>query len=167
MRKTTMRRLFAPLLVALALLGGIVATQAAPASASTCAITNPYDGGSTNGVQTYNASGAGGCALVIITHINGDPTRFWFSWYIQETVDPTNPDSAGCAKMQYRKEFVSWINTAYPAGYDCNSADYTMSSGYMLINASYGGSGYDPKFQTRMQLANGLVTTLTEWHVIQ
>jgi hypothetical protein len=163
-----MRRLVVSLLVALGLAAATLG-PAAPASASTCAITNPYNGGSTSGVQTVRVQSNGlaeGCALIVISHTQPWPAvaPFWFTWYAQETIDPYYPDHVGCVKVQYRKAFGPWINTPYPQGYDCNSADYTYTSGYMLIDPSFGGNGYDPNFQVRIQLANGAVGSLTEWH---
>lgn len=163
------RKLIASLIGAMALLGIVAAIQVQPASASACAgaASNPY-GIEPQVVQVQSNGLAAACVVVVITHTCPWPQQcpFWFTWYVQEMIDPYYPDSAGCAKMQYRKEFVAWINTPYPQGYDCNSVDSTPSSGYMLIDPSYGGSGYDPKFQTRVQLANGAVGSITEHHIL-
>lgn len=115
-----MRRLFAPLLIALALLGGIVTSKAPPAFASECNVIPA--------MHLYTLSnGESGCAKIVVTHIRSQPGKFWLSWWVQDVTDWGS--DADNTSLGFRWSANS--NGGF-LGSDIWSSDYNVNSGYAL-----------------------------------
>jgi hypothetical protein len=121
-----MRRI-TTILAGLALAASAILFTAGPASASPCQIP---------GGQTITGSlGHKACVRVDITYCLVNTTRYWFSWWIQDTIDPGS--DADRAEL-----WVRWPSTGTwnRHGYDTNSADWNPASGYHLASVGWEGA---------------------------
>jgi hypothetical protein len=105
---------------------GLVVVGASPASASPCQIP----GGYTTMVGVHRT----GCVRVDITYCLVNQNKFWFSWWIQDMVDPGSDADRALFKRKW-----AWSSTWVEGGSDQNSADWYPNSGYFMADQNQVG----------------------------